>query len=210
MRISIVEYGVGNIQSVVNVCEKLGYQSDIARNGYDVLHQKANRIILPGVGAVGHALQALQSRGLIEALTNTVVYGETPFLGICVGMQVLASTCNEFGVHQGLDWIPGEVSRIAPLGSGVVVPHIGWNTLNVTNSDDPVIGDLDGQDFYFVHSQVMRCDNRYVLAKTDYHGEFVSAVRKNNIFGLQFHPEKSSVLGERLIAAFIENCDAEA
>ena len=210
MKVSIIEYGIGNIQSVVNVCRKLGYETNVAQSGAQLLDQKPQRIILPGVGAVGYAMQSLEERGMTTVLTEQVLGNGIPFLGICVGMQILATKCIEFGTYKGLDWISGEVSRIAPIGSGVLVPHVGWNTLHVANKNDPIFGVLDGQDVYFVHSQVMRCDDSYVIAVTDYNGEFISAVKNKNIYGVQFHPEKSSYLGEQLISHFVGCSNVEA
>lgn len=203
MRISIVEYGIGNIQSVVNACVRLGVATRIARDGRELLAQAPDRIILPGVGAVGAALENLRDRGLEQALQQLVQQEKVPFLGICVGMQMLAETCAEFGEHRGLGWIPGRVSRLAPEGSGIRLPHVGWNTIEVISADDPILGPLDQQDFYFVHSYAMRCPEEFIVAQTDYHGRFVSAVRRDHVLAVQFHPEKSAALGGQLMAAFV-------
>lgn len=203
MRVSVVEYGIGNIQSVVNACRRLEAVTEIARDGDDLLAQAPERIILPGVGAVGEALTNLRARGLEQVLNTLVRDGQVPFLGICVGMQMLAETCEEFGQHQGLGWIPGRVVRMAPEGSGVRLPHVGWNTLEVTDSADPVLGALHGQDVYFVHSYAMQCPDEYVLSRSDYVGKFVSAVRRDHIYAVQFHPEKSASLGSRLLGNFL-------
>lgn len=203
MRTSVIEYGIGNIQSVVNACKRLGADTAIAHDADELIHQNPDRIILPGVGAVGEALTNLRARGFEESLNQLVLERATPFLGICVGMQMLATQCEEFGSHRGLGWIPGTVSRLAPEGLGIRLPHVGWNSLEVTDKTDPVLGSLDGQDVYFVHSFVMRCPDEYVLARTDYHGPFVSAVRREHVLAVQFHPEKSSILGSRLLQGFL-------
>jgi glutamine amidotransferase len=204
MRVSVVDYGIGNIQSVVNACHRLGAATEIAGDGDELRAQSPERVILPGVGAVGEALASLRSRGLEAALNDIVRDGLVPFLGICVGMHMLAEHCEEFGVHQGMGWISGTVTRLAPEGSGVRLPHVGWNTLEVADIADPVLGSLDGQDVYFVHSYAMRCPDDFVLARTDYHGKFVAAVRRGHIRAVQFHPEKSARLGGSLLGAFLE------
>lgn len=203
MRVSVVEYGIGNIQSVVNACHRLGAATEIARDGDELRAQAPERVILPGVGAVGEALASLRSRGLEKTLTDIVRDGQVPFLGICVGMHMLAESCEEFGQHRGMGWIPGTVARMAPEGSGVRLPHVGWNTLEVADTTDPILGPLDGQDVYFVHSYAMRCPDEFVLARTDYHGKFVAAVRRGHIRAVQFHPEKSARLGGSLLGAFL-------
>ena len=118
-------------------------------------------------------------------------------------MKLPIFACEEFGVHAGLGWIPGKVARLAAPGSGVRLPHVGWNTLSVTDHADPVFGQLDGQDAYFVHSYAMTCPDAFVRARTDYAGEFVSAIRRENVAAVQFHPEKSAKVGSRLLAAFL-------
>jgi len=203
MRVSVIEYGIGNVQSVVNACRRLGAETGIARSGEDLVRAAPDRVILPGVGAVGEALANLRARGLDSALNEVVRSRGVPFLGICVGMQMLAESCEEFGVHPGLGWIPGRVGRLASPGSGVRLPHVGWNTLSITDPADPVFGQLDGQDAYFVHSYAMSCPEGFVRARTDYAGAFVSAIRRENVIAVQFHPEKSARVGSRLLAAFL-------
>jgi len=205
VRVSIVDFGVGNLQSVANACQGLGIDTQIASTGDELRSQSPERIILPGVGAVGVALKNLADRGFAPILSDLVVVREVPLLGICVGMHVLADTCEEFGIHKGFGWIPGRVSRLFPEGSGVRLPHVGWNQIQATNRSDPVFGQLDGTDFYFVHSFALRCPEQYVAATTDYHGEFVSAVRRNHIVAVQFHPEKSASHGRILLNSFLES-----
>ncbi|WP_341704132.1 imidazole glycerol phosphate synthase subunit HisH [Ferrovibrio sp.] len=204
LRASIIEYGVGNIQSVVNACRRLGVDALVAQDGAALASQRPDRIILPGVGAIGEALANLRRRGFQEVLQALVQDAGTPFLGICVGMQMLAERCEEFGAHEGLGWIPGTVSRLAPEGSGIRLPHVGWNTLEVRDPADPVLGGLNGQDMYFVHSYAMRCPEEFVLAYCEYGGRFVAAVRRGHILAVQFHPEKSAALGGQLLSAFMK------
>ncbi|MHA1567259.1 MAG: imidazole glycerol phosphate synthase subunit HisH [Alphaproteobacteria bacterium] len=199
-RVSVVSYGVGNIQSVLNACARIGAHARQAATGQELTDQDPERIILPGVGAIGAALAALRERQLEESLTEFVDRG-VPFLGICVGMQMLAQTCEEFGEHRGLGWIPGHVGRLQ--ANGRPVPHIGWNTVELTQGDDPALHPIHGKNMYFVHSYAMSCPAEFTLATTDYGGAFVSAVRRDHIVGVQFHPEKSSTLGDALLRAFI-------
>ena len=200
--LSIVEYGIGNIQSAVNACRRVGADPKMVRSGAELLARGSTRIMLPGVGAIGEAMANLRERRLDEALRRRVIDDGVPFLGICVGMQMLGEVCEEFGEHRGLGWIPGRVRRLAPVGSGLRLPHVGWNTIEVTGAD-PLLADLNGEHFYFQHSYALQCGEEYVLARTDYGEPFVSAVRKGHITGVQFHPEKSSTAGARLLAAFL-------
>lgn len=162
---------------------------------------------MPGVGAIGEALALLRERGLDAALNDLVRDGDVPFLGICVGMQVMAEVCEEFGEHAGLGWIPGRVRRLAPNDGGLCVPHVGWNTVAVDDGSS-FLSEFDGSHFYFVHSNVFDCPDPYVLARADYGGPFVAAVRRDRIVGVQFHPEKSSGVGEALLRNFLASADA--
>ena len=205
MRVSIADYGIGNVQSVVNACDRAGAETLVARDGKELLAQQPGRIILPGVGAIGAALKNLRDRDFETALQRLVIEQGVAFLGICVGMQMLGEVCEEFGEHRGLGWLPGRVHRLETENSKLPLPHVGWNTLDIQCPDDPVIGPLDGNDVYFVHSYALDCPKEFVLATTDYGGHFVSAVRHGHILGVQFHPEKSSALGGALLDAFITN-----
>lgn len=199
--VSVVEYGIGNIQSVANACRRAGRTPLIARSGTELREQACDRIILPGVGAVGEAMRNIRERGLDHALNECVIDAGTPLLGICVGMQVLASVCEEFGEHRGLGWIEGRVRRMAPEGEGIRLPHVGWNDIAVSG-EDSLLEDMDGEHFYFQHSYAMEVEETDVIARADYHGPFTCGVRRNHIAGVQFHPEKSSDAGRRLLAAF--------
>lgn len=200
--LSVIDYGIGNIQSVLNACRHAGAEPLVAASGAALLDQAPDRIVLPGVGAVGEAIGNLRRRGLDTALGRKVLEEKTPFLGICVGMQLLGDICEEFGEHEGLGWIPGRVERLAAPGSGLRLPHVGWNTIDAAGEDELFDG-LDGAHFYFQHSYAMRCDDAFVTARSDYGGRFVSAVRRGHIAGVQFHPEKSSGAGQKLLGAFL-------
>ncbi|MFM7630311.1 MAG: imidazole glycerol phosphate synthase subunit HisH, partial [Alphaproteobacteria bacterium] len=165
----------------------------------------ARRIVLPGVGAFGACLQGLMDRpGLLGALSQAVLDKRIPFLGICVGMQLLASVGYEHGLHHGLGWMAGEVGAI-PKAQGLKIPHMGWNTLTVVG-DHPVLGaDFGGASVYFVHSyHLTPKDPAVTLATVDYGMPLVAAVGQGNILGVQFHPEKSGPVGLRLLQNFIQ------
>lgn len=200
--VSVVACGIGNVQSVANAIARTGAQPLIATDGDEIKRQKADCIVLPGVGAIGDALNRLRSTGLDTALEDLVWEEGVPLLGICVGMQIMAETCTEFGMHKGMGWIPGEVKRVAPEGSDVRVPHVGWNTLEV-KGEEPLLSGIAAEHYYFVHSFAMTCPEEFVTARTEYSAPFVSAVRRDHVAGVQFHPEKSSVAGERLLANFV-------
>lgn len=201
-QLAIVEYGVGNIQSVANAFNRLGIKPVIVSDGVGLLSLSPDYIVLPGVGAMGHALAMLRSRGLEEALTRLVQEEKTPFLGICVGMQIMASQCNEFGSHQGLGWIPGEVSHLSRAGVSLCLPHIGWNTIRAT-STHYIAQSVEGKDAYFLHSGAYQGQQEFVLATVTYDVDFPCIIGKDHIVGVQFHPEKSSQAGEELFSAFV-------
>jgi glutamine amidotransferase len=202
MKVGVVSYGLGNVQSVASALRRIGVEPEVLRTGIELATASPDCIILPGVGAVGAALARLKATGLTDVLHRLVVDEGRPFLGICVGMQILAEVCEEFGQHQGLGWIPGSVSRLAPAGNGLRLPHAGWNEITVRRPGSPVDG-LDGINFYFLHSYALRCPREHVTATADYGGDFVAAASSGNIHGVQFHPEKSAEAGGRLLARFL-------
>lgn len=201
-QIAIVEYGVGNIQSVANAFHRLGMKPTIVSDGVRLLSLSPDYIVLPGVGAMGYALAMLRSRGLEEALTRLVQEEKTPFLGICVGMQIMASQCHEFGSHQGLGWIPGEVSHLSRAGVSLCLPHIGWNTIRAT-SNHPMAQSVEGKDAYFLHSGAYQGQQEFILATAMYGVDFPCIIGKGHIVGVQFHPEKSGQAGEEFFSAFV-------
>ena len=201
--VSVISYGIGNVQSVVNALRRIGADVAIAEDGAALNAQGSPRIVLPGVGAVGEALALLRGRGLEDALRSRVLEQRIPFLGICVGMQVLLERCTEFGEHTGFGWIPGSVTRLSPEGSGLRLPHVGWNNISVQRPD-PFIAAADGHSFYFLHSYAVECPDEFVIARAEYGRHFVAALRKDNVVAVQFHPEKSSAAGEAVLRAFLQ------
>jgi len=207
--VTLVDCGIGNVQSVANALRRVGAEPAIVSDGDALRMAAASCVVMPGVGAVGEALALLRERGLDTALNDLVRDGDVPFLGICVGMQVMAEVCEEFGEHAGLGWIPGRVRRLAPRDGELRVPHVGWNTITVADGPS-FLGGLDGSHFYFVHSYALDCPDEFVLATADYGGPFVAAVRRDHIAGVQFHPEKSSGAGEAMLRSFLASAGVAA
>ena len=203
--IAIIDYGSGNLRSVFRAFERVRLDHDldvaVAVTSDPAEVQAADRIVLPGVGAFGACMRGLAAvPGMIEALEKSVLGAKQPFLGICVGMQLLASRGLEFETAEGLGWIPGEVLKIAPGSPGLKVPHMGWNT--VSGSRHPVLP--EAADAYFVHSyHFVPEDPAHGLATVDYGGPLAAAVGRDNILGVQFHPEKSQANGLALIRNFL-------
>lgn len=200
--ITIVNYGMGNIGSIQNIIKKIGHQSIITSEADDI--KKATKIILPGVGSFDAAMQNLAELNLIDVLKEKALSG-TPFLGICLGMQLLANQSEE-GTESGLGIIPGTVKKFQ-LSPRFKIPHMGWNI--ITYKPDCILFDgfnqFDESRFYFVHSYYFECENPINAASlTTYEMPFTSAVYSNNIFGAQFHPEKSHKYGMQLLKNFIE------
>ncbi|WP_374469440.1 imidazole glycerol phosphate synthase subunit HisH [Phenylobacterium sp.] len=206
-RVALIDYGSGNLRSA----EKALVRAADGRHEIVVTHDPeivaaADRVVLPGVGAFAACMDALSARsGLIEAMNEAVRTRGAPFLGVCVGMQLMASRGLEFGVTEGLGWIPGEVRRLEPNDPAAKVPHMGWNAL-LDVSDNPVVADLkDGRAVYFTHSfAIWPEDLADVAAWVDHGGRFPAAVARGNMAGVQFHPEKSQGAGLNLMANFLE------
>jgi len=200
--IAIVDYGIGNIQSIRNMLLKLD-QSSVFANNPKVLEQSEG-FILPGVGAFGEGISKLKASGLIPALEHQVFHQNKPVLGICLGMQMMMTRSSE-GQVDGLNWIPGEVRRFpAQIGDLTLrIPHIGWSAVRVKKSSALTAPLRDNSRFYFVHSYYASCaDREDVLLESDYGISFDSAISRNNVFGVQFHPEKSHAFGMELLKAF--------
>jgi glutamine amidotransferase len=197
----VIDYGAGNLRSVAKALEAVG--ADVIVTGDPAVVAAADRIVLPGVGAFGQCIGALRGiGGLEDALTHAVKSRSVPFLGICVGMQLLATEGHEHGVHAGLGWIDGIVERMHP--AGLKVPHMGWNTLAVRGRH-PVLTGMDGVRAYYVHSYRFVADNSDdVLAVSDYGGEVAAVIGRGNLLGVQFHPEKSQAVGLGFLARFLE------
>lgn len=200
--ITIVHYGLGNIQAFVNIYHRLNIPVTVAQNANDL--SSASKIILPGVGAFDWAMQRLQSSGMRETLDDLVLNQAVPVLGICVGMQMMARRSEE-GKLDGLNWIPGEVKRFdeSLFKTKTHLPHMGWNDIQPKNH--PLFKGLQAPRFYFLHSYYFMPDTLDdVLAKTEYAQSFASAVYQQQIFGVQFHPEKSHHWGVQLLKNFAE------
>jgi len=209
MRVVIIDYGSGNLRSAAKAFERAAREADLdadiavsARAG-DLRH--ASRIVLPGVGAFADCKRGLESLpGMRAALEEAVIERAVPFLGICVGMQLMARQGFEHGTHDGLAWLDGEVRPIAPDDPCLKIPHMGWNDLRVDASHPLLEGIAPGDHAYFVHSYAMTCRvPAHVLAHVDYGGAVSALVGRDNLAGTQFHPEKSQITGLRLIANFL-------
>lgn len=209
-RVAIVDYGTGNLFNVRRACQHVGLPAELTDRPESVL--AADAIILPGVGAMPHAMRALRESGLADALSEAV-RGGVPFLGVCLGMQLLMDKGSEFENHSGLGLIPGRVVRFparSPDGAAMKVPHIGWNAVRANPAvaepwaGTPLDGLADGAFMYFVHSYVVVPDDPSVcIATTDHSGvEFCSALRHQNVVGCQFHPERSGRDGLAIYETF--------
>lgn len=200
--VAIIDYGMCNLDSVARAVEECGGSPIVTDQAKDI--EQANRIILPGVGAFPDAMRNIKQRRLDEILPEQVISKQIPFLGICLGMQLLATKGWEGGETAGLGWIEGEVQRLQPLDQETRIPHIGWNEVNFTHDSLLFRNIPPGKDFYFVHSYHVCCANETnILARTPYCGTFVSAVERGWVFGVQFHPEKSQRLGFQLLKNFL-------
>ena len=202
METAIIDYGMGNLLSVQRAFEKCGSDAVIIDNPLEL--RDAERIVLPGVGAFPDAMDNLRKNGWIEELNRAVLEKETPILGICLGMQLLADKGYEVRECDGLGYIPGEIIRFTQPQEKERIPHVGWNEI-LKREDSPLFdGIADGTNYYFVHSYHFRVANEENIATvTPYCGEFVSSVIKDNIVGTQFHPEKSQKAGFKLIKNFL-------
>lgn len=202
--LALIDYGAGNLHSVANALKAAGAPDVAITSDPDVV-RAADRIVLPGVGSFKACAEGLWGiTGMVEAMTERVYVGGAPFLGICVGMQLLATRGLEHGVTDGLDWIAGEVRLIERTDSAIKVPHMGWNDVAL-GLHDPACGLIEPGEAYFLHSYHFAPDDgRAVAAMTDHGGGLVAAVGRDNVVGVQFHPEKSQAYGLSLLARFLE------
>ena len=212
MTVAIIDYGSGNLHSAKKAFETAGANAGldlpIILTSDPALVRKADRVVLPGVGAFADCRRGLDAApGMVEALTQAVQRRGRPFLGICVGMQLLATRGLEHQVSAGLDWIPGDVQAITPADPSLKVPHMGWNTLDLRRPHPLLAGVATGDKglhAYFVHSYELKAaQEEMILASTNYGGPVTAMVAHGNIAGTQFHPEKSQTLGLALIANFM-------
>jgi len=202
--IHIVDYGLGNIQAFVNVYKRLGIDATRARSKDDL--QEVTRLILPGVGAFDHAMELLDASGMRETLEHFVKQEKVPVLGICVGMQILAASSEE-GARPGLGWVDGRVRSFSgnTLSAALPMPHMGWNDVLPVAGASLFKGLEQDARFYFLHSYYFDCeDASHVIAHADYGFQFHCAVQNENVFGVQFHPEKSHHWGATLLKNFAE------
>ena len=198
--IAIIDYGMGNLHSVEKALQKVGARTAIVTEPEGIGRAKA--LVLPGVGAFGKGMENLRQRGFLQFIRQWATAGR-PLLGICLGLQLLFEESEEMGRHEGLKVLPGQVVRFqGPLK----VPHIGWNQIHPVRPSPILEGIGDGSYAYFVHSYYAQpADPAIVLATTDYGLDFASVVGKGNVFGLQFHPEKSQAVGLRILRNFLED-----
>jgi imidazole glycerol-phosphate synthase subunit HisH len=211
--VAIVDYSSGNLHSAAKAFERAAHEAGLDQpitvTQDPAVVARADRVVLPGVGAFADCRRGLDAvPGMVDALEEAVRQRGQPFFGICVGMQLMAERGLEYEVKEGLGWIAGEVDRIAPKDPSLKIPHMGWNTLNVTRPH-PLLAGLElgpnGRHAYFVHSYQLKPENRAdLIAEADYGGAVTAVVGRDNIVGTQFHPEKSQKLGLELIANFLK------
>ncbi len=198
-KVAVIDYGAGNLRSVVNAIARLGYQPRITNRSDEVLSARA--VILPGVGAASDTLKSLKRLGLTDAIRR-IIAEDRPFFGVCIGLQILFTGTEEGGWHECLGIIPGRVKK---LPSGLKVPHMGWNQVKQKVSHPVFAGIPDEANFYFVHSYHAEPEDRSLIAgETDYGTTICSAIARGNLVATQFHPEKSGELGLRMYDNFIK------
>ena len=204
MTLAIIDYGSGNLRSVAKAFEHVaaGKKILVTSDAKDLA--SASHIVLPGVGAYGDCMRGLTALdGMIAALNEQILQNKKPFLGICVGMQLMFERGLEHGEHKGLGWLAGEVVKLTPSDPSLKIPHMGWNNLTIKR-DHPILrGIQSGEHLYFVHSYAARTTPENILATTDYGGEVVAVVGRDNIMGTQFHPEKSQASGLAILKNFL-------
>lgn len=200
--ITIIDYGVGNIKAFANVYKQLNIPTHLAKDKHDI--ESAENLILPGVGAFDHAMSRLNESGMREALDYVVLQKKIPLIGVCVGMQMLGNSSDE-GVLPGLGWIDATIKKFdaAKIPYHTRLPHMGWNDVKVVKDSSLFTGLMTNAKFYFLHSYYFECkDKKNELAETEYGELFTCAVNLENIYGVQFHPEKSHADGIQLLKNF--------
>lgn len=200
--IGVIDYGLGNLRSVRGAVERLGFDCEVSTDPHVL--RRADKLILPGVGAFGDGMRNLHERNLVAPLTDMVQDSKIPILGICLGFQLLAQSSAEFGAHHGLGWIPGTVVRLQPSDSDLRVPHVGWNEF-VRTRDCILFDDVpDDALFYYVHSFYLKTDPSVEVGTCPYGEPVTAAIQQANVFGTQFHPEKSQRHGMTVLNNFLE------
>jgi glutamine amidotransferase len=203
-RVAIVNSGICNLTSVLNAFEYLSMDAEIVDVGTKL--DRFSHLVLPGVGAFMQGMQKLKGRGLDEAIRREVEKGK-PLFGICLGMQLLASKGEEFGITEGLGLIPGDITKMELSAPGLKLPHVGWNDVSYPRSSILWKGIEEHSSFYFIHSfAYTHIPDEYVIGICEYGDRVVAAVQKGHVFGVQFHPEKSQKPGLQLIRNFVELC----
>jgi imidazole glycerol-phosphate synthase subunit HisH len=206
MSVVVIDYGMGNLGSVRRALHDQG--ADVTVSGDPTQIRAADALVLPGVGAFAEGISNLNAMGLSDAIRHAVDNG-CALLGICLGMQLLADEGDEGGRAAGLGLIPGSVTRLQPADPAVRVPHVGWNEVAVVRNCALMDGIANRSDFYFVHSYCFSpADAQYIVATTSHSSEFTSVVQRGNVFGTQFHPEKSSRVGCQLLSNFLQKAPA--
>ncbi len=196
----IIDYKMGNVASVKKAFQKIG--ASIVISNKKTAIERADYLILPGVGAFRDGIKNLKKLGLVKLLTKKVLKDKVPFLGICLGMQLLAEKGQEFGVHDGLGWIKGEAVKLN--GEGLRLPHVGWDDIKVNKENSVILDDIPDNNFYFAHSYYLKPADKKIISSTcDYGDIFPASIHKDNIFATQFHPEKSQNSGLRLLENFL-------
>lgn len=204
MRVAIIDLGVSNTGSVQSAVNLLGKDNVVCKSPKDI--KNATHLILPGVGAFQSAVEAMQKSGWIEALERHVLQEKKPVIGLCLGMQIMATTSNEYGEHQGLNWIPGRVERFELEKHALPVPHVGWNDITVKKPSILYKGLPSTLSLYFVHSYRYRPNSQSVVSSTCQYGhEFVASIEHENIFATQFHPERSQTIGLKILSNFLNH-----
>jgi imidazole glycerol-phosphate synthase subunit HisH len=201
--IAIIDYGMGNLRSVQKGFERVGHEAVVTRDAKTIL--SASKVVLPGVGAFPDCMRNLREYGLIDVVHESINSGK-PFLGICLGLQLLFTESEEFGISKGLDFIKGRVIRFkGPEFNDLKIPHMGWNSISI-NRRAPALQDVPDDSYvYFVHSFHVVPEDKSVIATVTLYGfEFVSSIWKDNVFAVQFHPEKSQTLGLSILKRFGE------
>ena len=198
----IIDYGMGNLYSIFKKLNRLNTEVSIGKNSESI--KKADKFILPGVGHFGKAMDHLKQLNLIDSLNEAVLIEKKPILGICLGMQLMTKSSEE-GNAKGFGWFDAEVVKFNSKNPyKYKVPHMGWNNINIRKSSNLMTNIYDNDEFYFVHSYHAISNNKDVLTTTNYESNFVSAIEKENIFGVQYHPEKSHDAGQTLLTNFID------
>ncbi|MDZ4787082.1 MAG: imidazole glycerol phosphate synthase subunit HisH [bacterium] len=205
--ITVINYGMGNLGSIQNMLKKIGAKILVTSDPTEI--DRAEKIIFPGVGAFDAAVATIQDKGLANLLSKKALSDKVPFLGICLGMQLMSQSSEE-GVLPGLGWFKARTKKFDfPNDQGKLkIPHMGWNTIKLKAKDSPLLRDLDEESrFYFVHSYYLDCENPAdIAAQTPYGGDFTSVITRENIYGAQFHPEKSHRFGMQIFKNFVTHC----